>query len=52
MLGINDPQIWLAYIASILSAFGCMIYGLFHWRNEEEDKAVKSSTQKSGAQDQ
>ncbi len=52
MLGIDDPQIWLAYLASILSALGCMIYGAFHWRSEDEKKAVKSSAKKPEVQDQ
>jgi hypothetical protein len=51
MLGIDDPQIWLAYLASILSALGCMIYGAFHWRSEEE-QPVKSNAKKPEVQDQ
>jgi len=51
VLGIEDPQIWLAYIASILSALGCLIYGAFHWRSEE-DQPVKSSVKKPEGQDQ
>ncbi len=37
MLGIDDPQIWLAYVLCIVSALGCMVYGLLKW-NEEEDE--------------
>jgi hypothetical protein len=51
VLGIEDPQIWLAYIASILSALGCLIYGVFHWRSKE-DQPVKSSVKKPEVQDQ
>jgi hypothetical protein len=47
MLGIDDPQIWLAYLASILSALGCMVYGALHWTGEDKEKAVKSNAQKS-----
>lgn len=50
VLGIEDPQIWLAYIASILSALGCMIYGVLHWKSE--DQPAKSSAKKPEAQDQ
>jgi hypothetical protein len=51
VLGIEDPQIWLAYIASILSALGCLIYGAFHWRSEEK-QPVKSGVKKPEVQDQ
>ena len=51
MLGIDDPQIWLAYLACILSALGCMVYGALNWREEKEEQAVKSGTQKSVTQD-
>ena len=50
-LGIEDPQIWLAYLFCVLSALGCMIYGALNWKSEEE-KAVRSGAQKSAAQDQ
>lgn len=52
VLGIEDPQIWLAYIASILSALGCMVYGVLHWRSKDEDQPVKNSAKKPEAQDQ
>jgi len=52
MLGIDDPQIWLAYLACILSALGCMVYGALNWREGEEEQVVKSGTQKQVIQDQ
>ncbi|WP_011308622.1 symporter small accessory protein [Methanosarcina barkeri] len=52
VLGINDPQIWLAYLACIFSALGCMVYGALNWREEKEEQVVKSSTQKQVTQDQ
>ena len=52
MLGIDDPYIWLAYLASILSALGCMVYGAFHWRGGNEEQRVKSSAKKTATQDQ
>lgn len=52
VLGIDDPQIWLAYIASILSALGCMIYGAFHWKSKAGDQPVKSNAKKPEVQDQ
>lgn len=33
MLGIDDPQIWTAYLLSVGSALGCIIYGLIHWND-------------------
>ena len=38
MLGIDDPQIWLAYILCIVSALGCMVYGLLKWNEEESEE--------------
>jgi hypothetical protein len=38
MLGINDPQIWLAYLLSIGSALGCIIYGLIHWNDTDPEE--------------
>ncbi|ALK05793.1 MAG: hypothetical protein AAY43_08935 [Methanosarcina sp. 795] len=43
MLGINDPFIWLGYLASILSALLCLVYGAYHWRGGDEEQMVKSS---------
>jgi hypothetical protein len=36
MLGIDDPQIWLAYVLCFLSAVGCIIYGALNWNEGEE----------------
>jgi hypothetical protein len=52
VLGIDDPQIWLAYLACLLSSLGCMVYGVLNWREEKEEQAVKSGTQKQVIQDQ
>ena len=52
VLGIDDPQIWLAYLACIFSALGCMVYGLLNWREEEKEQSVKNSTQKQVTQNQ
>lgn len=35
VLGIPDPQIWLAYLLSILSAVLCVAYGVAKWNSEE-----------------
>ena len=33
MLGIDDPQIWVAYVLAIGFALGCIVYGLLNWHN-------------------
>jgi hypothetical protein len=52
ILGINDSQIWLAYLASIFSALGCMVYGLLHWTGKDEEKAVNKNAQKPAQEQQ
>jgi hypothetical protein len=47
VLGIDDPQIWLAYLACVLSALGCMVYGILYWTGKEEEKAAKRNARKS-----
>ncbi|SFM33510.1 symporter small accessory protein [Methanolobus profundi] len=37
MLGIDDPQIWLAYILCFISAIGCIIYGALKWNDDSDD---------------
>jgi len=36
MLGIPDPQIWIAYLLCIALALACIIYGLLNWNNGGE----------------
>lgn len=38
MLGIDDPQIWLAYLLCIVSALGCIIYGIIHWNHKDPEE--------------
>ncbi|WP_440945294.1 symporter small accessory protein [Methanosarcina sp. T3] len=52
VLGIEDTQIWLAYVFCVLSALGCMVYGALNWRGGEEEQVVKSGTQRTAVQDQ
>jgi hypothetical protein len=35
MLGIPDPQIWLAFLVTILGAGLCVVYGIINWNNPE-----------------
>lgn len=49
MLGINDPQIWIAYVLCFLSAFGCIIYGALKWNvgaEEEIEKEIAECTKR------
>ncbi len=36
MFGIDDPQVWLAYLACLLSALFCVAYGILNWNKGEE----------------
>lgn len=36
MLGIESTSIWLAYVLSIISTIGCVVYGIFTWNKGEE----------------
>ncbi|MEA1984964.1 MAG: hypothetical protein U9N13_04865 [Euryarchaeota archaeon] len=38
MLGIDDPQIWIAYILCIISAIGCVAYGLLKWNDGDDQE--------------
>jgi hypothetical protein len=40
MLGIDDPQIWIAYVLCFLSAVGCIIYGALKWNEGTDDEEV------------
>ncbi|MDD4331406.1 MAG: hypothetical protein PHD26_09675 [Methanosarcinaceae archaeon] len=49
MLGIEDPQVWLAYVSCVLSALGCVIYGALNWK--EEKQVLKNSSPVSALQE-
>jgi len=36
MLGIPDPQIWIAYLLAIGLALACIVYGLLNWNKGGE----------------
>ena len=36
LLGIEDPQIILAYVLSIGVTIICVVYGWFKWNKEED----------------
>ncbi len=36
MLGIEDPQVWGAYLLCIASAMFCVVYGLLNWNKGDE----------------
>ena len=41
MLGLEGNSIFVAYVLSIISALGCLVYGIINWNkggdNEEAD---------------
>ena len=41
MLGIDDPQIWIAYLLCFLSAMGCILYGIIHWNDGKENEEAR-----------
>jgi hypothetical protein len=36
MLGIEDPQVWGAYLLCIASALFCVVYGVLNWNKGDE----------------
>jgi len=38
MLGLQDNSIFIAYMLSILSALGCIVYGLLNWNKGDNDE--------------
>jgi hypothetical protein len=39
MLGLQDNSIFIAYMLSILSTLGCIVYGIFNWNKGGKDEA-------------
>ena len=37
MFGIDDPQVWLAYLACLLSTGFCVVYGMVNWNKGDEE---------------
>ncbi len=36
MFGIDDPQVWLAYVLCIVSALCAVFYGVVNWNKGDE----------------
>jgi hypothetical protein len=34
VLGVNDPQIILAYVVTLLFTLACILYGLLKWNSD------------------
>ena len=51
MLGIDDPQIRIAYVLCFLSALGCIIYGALKW-NDGQEEDVGSTVKPIGIPDE
>lgn len=41
MLGLQDNSIFAAYMLSILSALGCIVYGLLNWNKGDNNEATQ-----------
>ncbi len=39
MLGLQDNSIFAAYMLSIASALGCIVYGILNWNKDGNDEA-------------
>ena len=37
MFGIDDPQVWSAYLICILSTGFCVVYGIVNWNKGDEE---------------
>ena len=37
MLGIDDPAIYLGYVAVVLSLVACIVYGIINWNKGMEE---------------
>jgi hypothetical protein len=53
MFGIDDPQVWGAYLLCILSAVFCAVYGMVNWNKGDdvvhvEDKEWVEGEKKAG----
>ena len=46
MLGFADFWIALAYILTILSAIGCLVYGIIYWNKGDDDTTVQMEEKK------
>ena len=44
MFGLDDPQVWLAYLLCILAAVFAVAYGLINW--DKGDEAVSGEDKK------
>lgn len=43
MLGIDDPAIYLGYLAAIFSLIACIIYGIIYWNKgmEQDEEEIE-----------
>ncbi len=41
MLGLQDNAIFAAYTLSIVSALGCVVYGILNWNRGANDEAIE-----------
>lgn len=41
MFGIEDPQVWLAYLACVSGAVFCVLYGIVNWNKGDNPVHVE-----------
>jgi len=46
MLEIEDPWIWSAYLLTLLSAIGCVVYGLVFWNQRDGESPEDAAWEK------
>jgi hypothetical protein len=52
MLGLEDNSIFLAYILSIVSALGCLVYGIVNWNKEGDNEKQEIKEEKKWESDE
>lgn len=52
MLGLEGNSIFLAYILSIISALGCLIYGIINWNKGGDNEPQEISEEKKWESDE
>lgn len=51
MLGIDDPQVWLAYVLCVGSALLCVVYGVLNWKETDEEQTLTTSSSRAVVQE-
>ncbi len=52
MLGLEGNSIFVAYILSILSALGCLVYGIINWNKGGDNEKADIKEEKKWESDE